>query len=83
MSVRLPHGDDAGCLAARRMGDQNHASSEQAQGEKPFLSIIETVIREGDARPGKHLPGVFKSQPMLGEVAPVFRLALLIDHFAL
>jgi hypothetical protein len=65
------------------MGYQNHASSEQAQGDKPFLSIIETVILEGDARSGKHLFGVFKSQTMLGEVAPVFRLVPLLYHSAL
>src|ERR1700685_4304251 len=79
-SVRLPHGDDARCRAARRMGDDQHAPGEQAQGDKPFLSIVEAAILEGDARSGKHVFGVLDVQAMLGEVATVLRLVPFVPH---
>src|SRR5271157_282108 len=79
-SVRLPHGDDAGGLAARRMGYHDQASGEEAQSDQPFLSIIETVVLEGDTRSGKYLFGVLKSQTVLGEVATVLRFVPSVSH---
>jgi hypothetical protein len=41
-AVCLSHGDNPRVLAARRVGDHD-AASQDPQGDKPFLSIIETV----------------------------------------
>jgi len=62
------------------MGYDEHAPGEQAQGDKPLLSIVEAVILEGDARPGEHLFGVLKTQAMLGEVAAVLRPVPFVSH---
>jgi hypothetical protein len=50
-AVCLPHGDYAGCFAARCTGYNGYAPGKQAQGDKPILSIIEAAILESDARP--------------------------------
>jgi hypothetical protein len=65
------------------MGYHDQPSGKQAQGDKPFLSIIETVILEGHARSGKHPFGVLKGQTVLGEVATVFRRFPLTYHLGL
>jgi hypothetical protein len=62
------------------MGYDDHAPSKQAQGDKPFLSIVEAAILESDAGSGKHLFGVVEIQAMLGEVAAVLRLVPLVSH---
>jgi len=55
------------------MGYRYLPSGKQAQSDKPFLSIIEAVIYEGDARTGKHQFSVREIQAMLGAVAAVLR----------
>ncbi len=62
------------------MGYDNYPSVDQAQGDKPLLSIVEAAILEGDARPVEHPFGVLKIQTMLGEVAAILRFVLLIHH---
>ncbi len=71
-SIRLSHGDDARHDAAtRRVSNDDYSTGEQAQGGKPFLSIIEAIIHEGHARVAEHLFGVGKVQAVLDEVAAV------------
>src|SRR5216683_1435900 len=79
-SVRLPHGDNARCLAARGMGYRYQPSGKQAQSDKPFLSIIEAVIYEGDARACKHQFSVREIQAMLDKVAAVLRRVPFKPH---
>ena len=43
------------------MGNDDHSTGEQAQGDQPFLSIIEPVVHEGDARPSENLFGIGKA----------------------
>src|SRR5690242_18361702 len=82
-SICLSHGDDARHAAtARRVSNDDYSTGEQAQGDKPFLSIIEAVIHEGHARPAKHLFSIGKIQAMLGEVAAVLGLVPFICHCA-
>ena len=45
---------------------------EQAQGDKPLLSIVEAVILEGDTRPAKHRSASLKSRPCLAKLLPFF-----------
>ena len=53
------------------MGYRYQPSRKQAQSDKPFLSIIEAVIHEGDARIGKHRFSVREIQAVLGQVTAV------------
>jgi len=62
------------------LGNHDGSTGEQAQADQPFLSIIETVVYEGDARPGQYLSGIRKIQTMLGEVASVLRFVPLVRH---
>ena len=55
------------------MGYRYLPSGQQAQSDKPFLSIIEAVIYEGDARIGKHQFSVREIQAVLSKVATVLR----------
>ena len=55
------------------MGYRYLPSGKQAQSDKPFLSIIEAVIYEGDARTGKHQLSVREIRAVLGTVAAVLR----------
>src|SRR5689334_158678 len=49
-SICLPHGDNSrDVIAAWRVGNNHYSTGEQAQSDKPFLSIIETVIDERNA----------------------------------
>jgi hypothetical protein len=64
----------------RAAGNDDYSAGEQAQGDKPFLPIIETLIKESDAKPGQHQFGVGKIQAILGEVAAAFRLVPLVYH---
>jgi hypothetical protein len=80
-SICLSHGDNPrDVVTAWRVGDNDYSTSEQAQSDKPFLSIIETVIYERDARAGQHLFGVCKIQPMLNEVGAVLRFVPVVYH---
>jgi hypothetical protein len=54
------------------MGYDEHAPGEQAQGDKPLLSIVEAVILEGDTRPAKHRSASLKSRPCLAKLLPFF-----------
>jgi hypothetical protein len=55
----LSHGDNpGGVVGAWRVGDNDYSTGKQAQGDKPFLFIIETVIGERDAGAGQYLLGV-------------------------
>jgi hypothetical protein len=67
-------------VAARRVGDDDYSTGEQAQGDKPFLSIIETVIYEGDARPCQHLSGVSKVKAMLRRIGAVLCFISFVYH---
>ena len=53
------------------MGYRYQSSGEQAQSDKPFLSIFEAVIYEGDARTRKHQFSVREIQAVLGKIAAV------------
>jgi hypothetical protein len=66
-SIRLSPGDDAGCVAAQRVGYNDHTSGEQAQTDLAFLSIVETVIHECDAWTGKHRFGIGEIDAVLIE----------------
>jgi hypothetical protein len=79
-SVSLPHGDNAGLVIAQRVGYYNQPSGEQAQSDEPFFSIVETIILESDARPGKHLFGVSEMQAVFCEVTVVLRLVPLVSQ---
>jgi len=56
----------------RSVDNDDNSTGEYAQGDEPFLSIIETVIDECYTRSGQHLLGVAKIQAMLSEVARFF-----------
>jgi hypothetical protein len=62
------------------MGNRYQPSGKQAQSDKPFLSIVETVIYEGNARTGKHQFGVREIQAMLDKVAAVLRRVPFKPH---
>jgi len=62
------------------MGYRYQPSGKQAQSDKPFLSIIEAVIYEGDARTDKHQFSVREIQTVLGKVAAVLRIVLFKPH---
>jgi hypothetical protein len=62
------------------VGDNDYSTGEQAQGDEPFLSIIETVIYERDARAGQYLFGVRKIQPMFSGIAAVLRVIPSLFH---
>ena len=49
------------------MGYRYQPSGQQAQGDEPFLSIIEAVIYEGDA-PAKTNSASAKSRPCLAQL---------------
>jgi hypothetical protein len=52
-SVCLSHGDNACHVgAARRVGNHDNPAFERTDANEPFLSVIDTVIYEGDAAPG-------------------------------
>jgi len=68
-SICLSHGDNPrDVVAAWRVGNDNHSTGEQAQGDKPFLSIIEAAVYEGNAWSGQHLFGVHKIQTMFAKL---------------
>jgi hypothetical protein len=71
--IPLPHRDDARRFATRGMGYRYQPSRKQTQSDKPFLSIIEAVIPEGDARTGKHRFSVREIQAVLGKVTAVLK----------
>src|SRR5207248_3980457 len=80
-SICLSHGDNPGDVAAAwRVGNNDYSTGEQTQGDKPFLSIIEAAVYEGDAKPGQHLFGVRKIQTVFSEVAAVLRLVPFVYH---
>jgi hypothetical protein len=80
-SICLSHGDNPrDVVAAWRVGNDHYPTGQQAQSDKPFLSIIEAAVFEGDARAGQHLFGVRKIQPMFREVAAVFRFVPFLYH---
>jgi len=54
-------------------GNDRYSTGEQAQGDKPFLPIIETVIYEGYTRPGQHLFGIRKVESMFNEIVVILR----------
>src|SRR5262249_30698153 len=79
--ICLSHGDNArDVLVVRRVGNDDYSTSEQAQSDEPFLSILETVINEGDARSSQHLFGVRKIQTVFSEVGAVLRFVPFIYH---
>src|SRR5580704_9614168 len=81
MSICLSHGDNPrDVVAAWRVGNNDYSTGEQAQCDKPFLSIIEAAIYEGYAGTGQYLFGIRKIQPMFSEVAAVLRFVPLEYH---
>src|ERR1022692_2841575 len=79
--IRLSHGDNARYVAARGMGYEDHPAIERAQGDKPFLSIVEAAILEGDTRPIEYLLGVHEIQAVLSEVAAILRFVPFVLQF--
>src|SRR5215469_15103282 len=80
-SICLSHGDDARHVtAARRVSNEDYSTGEQAQCDKPFLSIIEAVIHEGNARSAEHLFSVSKVEAVLNKVGPVLCFVPFISH---
>jgi hypothetical protein len=67
-------------LAALGMCYRYQPSGKQAQSDKPFLSIIEAVVYEADARTGEHQFSVREIQAMFGKVAAVLRSVLFKPH---
>ena len=65
-SICLYHGAYTRYVAAaRRVGNDDYSTGEQAEAGKPFLSIIEAVIHEGRARAAEHSFGIGKIQAVL------------------
>jgi len=74
-SIGLSHGDDScNVVAAGRVGDHDYPLFEHAQSDQPFLSIVETVVDEGNTRPCQHLFGVGEIQSVFSHVAGVLGL---------
>ena len=63
------------------MGYDNQPSGQQTQSDEPFFPVLETVILERDARPGKHLCGILEAEAVLCEVLPVLGFVLFVFHF--
>jgi hypothetical protein len=63
------------------VGHDNQSSGQQTQSDKPFFPILETVIFERDARPGKHVYGILEAEAVLGEILPVLGFVLFVFHF--
>jgi hypothetical protein len=59
------------------MGYRYHAAGEQAQRDKPILSIIEAAVYKSDASAGKYQVSVCEIQTVLGKVATVLRIVPL------
>ncbi len=80
-SICLSHRDNPrDTFAPWRVGNHDYSTGQQTQGDEPFLTIIETVIYEGDATTAEHLFSVREIQPVLSEVAPVLRFIPLVYH---
>src|ERR1035437_10274752 len=47
------------------MSDDNQPPGQQAQSDEPFFPVVEAVILERHARPGKHLYGILEAEAML------------------
>jgi hypothetical protein len=47
------------------MSDDNQPPGQQAQSDEPFFPVVEAVILERHARPGKHLFGILEAEAML------------------
>jgi hypothetical protein len=62
------------------MGYDRYPSRQQAQSDRPVLSIIEPVVPEGNARPGKHQFSVGEIQAVLGKIAAVLRAVPFLLH---
>ena len=62
------------------MSYRHHPSGKQAQSDKPFLSIIEAVIYESNARTRKHQFSVREIQAVLVKVAAVLRSVPFKPH---
>ena len=65
------------------MGDDHQAPGQQAQSDQPLFSVVEAVIFERDARPGKDLLGILEAEAMLSEVLPILRIVSFVFHFRL
>ncbi len=64
-SICLSHRDDScSFVATRSVSDHDRTPVEQAQGDQPFLSIIEAAVDEGDAGPFEHVFGIGEIQAM-------------------
>lgn len=63
------------------MGDHDYSANEQTQCDKPFLSIVKTVIKERNARSCQHLFGVREVQTMFSKIAAALRFVPLVVQF--
>jgi hypothetical protein len=61
------------------MGNNHDSAKQHAQGDIPFLPIIEMVINECDARSREYLLGVPEIQAMFEKVATVLGI-IPLDH---
>jgi hypothetical protein len=63
------------------MGYDNQPPGQQSQSDGRLFPIVEAVIFERDARPGKHRFGILEVEAMLGSVLPVLGFVPLEFHF--
>lgn len=71
MPIGLSPGDDSRAVAAAwHVGDHADATDEPSQADQPFLSLLQTVIHEGDSRPSQHLFGARTVQTVCGDGGP-------------
>ena len=61
------------------MGNDHQSANQHAQSDEPFLSIIEAVVHERDARPRKNQFGVLEPEAVFSEIATILRLIPLVS----
>lgn len=80
-AIRLSHGDDAPPLVPRGVCDHHHPPFEQAQTDKPLLSVVEAVVDKRDTRPVENAFGIPKVEPMFGDVRSVLGVIPFVFYF--
>src|SRR5690606_37527986 len=75
LARRRPGGDDSDDILPIDMGDDDDGErSDEADGDRPLLAIVEAVVRE-DQRLALEYPGrILEAHAMLGDVRPVLGL---------
>jgi hypothetical protein len=49
--------------------------------DKPFFPVLETVVFERDARPGKHVYNILEAEAVLDAIFPVLGFVPFVFHF--